>query len=169
MRLPNTCNQYWRDRTGTGQYASEISGFDWTAFKRDYARGEVLHGTRSPLKNSPGCRAYLGKFFSCKPSNSQKQPDSGRMRADESNSVNGRLRTADKPLFTCCDAQTTNAYISDFNHDWDNREETLYQLGEKMLGANWGDLNLQTIAGRTAFLRACDDKIVAARARARSK
>lgn len=98
---------------------------------------------------------------------SPTQPDSGRMRADESDSVNGRLRTADKPLFTCCNAQTTREHINDFNHDWDNREETLYQLGEKMLEP--GDFKLQTIAGRAAFLQACDEKIAAARARARSK
>jgi hypothetical protein len=98
---------------------------------------------------------------------SPTQPDSGRMRADESGSVNGRLRTADKPLFTCCNAQTTREHINDFNRDWDNREETLYQLGEKML--EWGDFKLQTIAGRAAFLQACDEKIAAARARARSK
>lgn len=95
------------------------------------------------------------------------QPDSGRMRADESNSVNGRIR-AGKPLFTCCDAQTTNAHINDFNHDWDIREETLYQLGANM--CEWGvDSKMQTIAGRAAFLQACDEKIAAARARARSK
>ena len=95
------------------------------------------------------------------------QPDSGRMRADESGSVNGRIR-AGKPLFTCCDAQTTNAHINDFNHDWDIREETLYQLGANM--CEWGvDSKMQTIAGRAAFLQACEEKIAAARARARSK
>ena len=89
------------------------------------------------------------------------------MRADESGSDNGRLRTADKPLLTSGGPQATAAHISDFYHDWDNREEILYQLGEKMLA--WGDFKLQTIAGRAAFLQACDEKIAAARARARSK
>jgi len=95
------------------------------------------------------------------------QPDSGRMRADESGSVNGRIR-AGAPIFTCCDAQTTNAHINDFRHDWDIREETLYQLGENM--CEWGvDSKMQTIAGRAAFLQACDEKIAAARTRARSR
>ena len=90
-------------------------------------------------------------------------------QSGDNGTLNGRLRTADKPLLTVGVGVNDTSFeqSSAFSREWDIREEILYGLGEKML--EWGNFNLQTAAGREAFLRACDERIAAARAKAAKK
>lgn len=76
--------------------------------------------------------------------------------------VRSRLRP-DKPLLSVGGRESSTEEIDAFNRAWDEKEEALYELGERMV--EWGTYNLQTIAGRAAFLKECDERIARARER----
>lgn len=130
---------------------------------------EMVARTRFDLHRTEGREAFLQacdeRIASARRRIAYKTDKAKCMRAagnamQASEARSGLLRTADKPLLSVGGRESSTEEIDSFYRAWDEREATLYELGEKMLGSN--GFNLQTRAGRAAFLQACDERIAAA-------